>query len=98
MCKIVHRQWICWYGALWRTSVITDSRLSFYPKIQSNCRLPLGRAQGAHSPGGLGKYCSQGAGALEQREPHIDTRDHGIDSTSSLRIYRSKYGTFRVAP
>jgi hypothetical protein len=37
---------LVWSPALWRTSIITDSPLSFYPKIHSNYRLPLGRAQG----------------------------------------------------
>lgn len=57
MCKISHRQRICLYGALCHYRFASE----FYPKIQSNYRLPLGRAQGVQSPGGLGTYHSQRA-------------------------------------
>jgi hypothetical protein len=70
----------------WRTSVITDSPRSFYPKIQSNYRLPLGRAQG-------GAFCRRARRVLQPAcahtrtaRPHIYKRDHRIDSTFSLRI------------
>jgi hypothetical protein len=56
-------------------------------------RLP--EHQGAHSPGGLGTYRSQRAARSDSAGP-IDKRDHRVDSTFSLRIYWSKYGTFRV--
>ena len=46
-------------------------------------------------PGGLGTYRSQRAARSDSAGP-IDKRDHRVDSTFSLRIYWSKYGTFRV--
>ncbi len=96
MCKILNRQWICWDGALWRTSIITDSPLSFYPKIHSNCRLPLGRAQGGAFSRRSRNVPQPACRTVGQRGPHIYKRDHRVDSTFSLRIYWSKYGTFRV--
>src|SRR5436190_149331 len=67
MCKIFHRQWISWYGAFWRTSVIAD------PVQLSASTWP--EHKGAHSLGGLGKYSSQRARTLERRGPP-STRTH----------------------
>ena len=93
MCKIFHRQWICWYGALWRTSIITDSPLSFYPKIHCNYRLPLGRAQGGAFSRRYRNALQPACRTVGQRGPHIYKRDHRVDSTFSQRIYWSKYRT-----
>ena len=41
---------------------------------------------------------SDGGGVVRAARTPIAGRDHRIDSTLSLRIYWSKYGTFRVAP